>query len=242
MPMISADFRQGMRDSVPVLIGVAPFGLLFGALAVENGLDIVEATLMSALIFGGASQMVGIDLFGTRIAPWMIVLSIFAVNFRHVLYSASLGPKLVRYSGLQKAVAFFFLTDVHYSAAERRHELGLPFRFGWYMGLTIPLYVIWIVETAIGGLFGRLITNPQSFGIDMLLPVYFLGIVVGFRRRRNWLPVVIASGLASLFAYVTIGSPWHVSIGAVAGVSFAALIAGDQPVVEPEVNEAEEIT
>lgn len=242
MPMISADFRHGMRDSVPVLIGVAPFGLLFGALAVENGMGIVEATLMSALIFGGASQMVGIDLFGTQIAPWMIVLSIFAVNFRHVLYSASLGPKLIQYTGLQKAIAFFFLTDVHYSAAERRHELGQSFGFGWYMGLTIPLYILWIGETIIGGLFGKLITNPEAFGMDMLLPVYFLGIVMGFRRRRNWLPVVIASGLASSLAYGTIGSPWHVSIGAIAGVAFAALIAGDQPVTEPEANETEEIT
>lgn len=242
MPMFNADFRQGMRDSVPVLIGIAPFGLLFGALAVDNGMDIVQATLMSGLIFGGASQMVGIDLFGARIAPWMIVLSIFAVNFRHVLYSASLGPKLVHYSGLQKAISFFFLTDVHYSAAEQRHERGLSIRFAWYMGLTIPLYVLWIAETIVGGLFGKLITNPQSFGIDMLLPVYFLGIVIGFRRRRNWLPVVIASGLASSLAYVTIGSPWHVSIGAVAGVVFAALIAGDQPGAEPDVPEQEGVT
>lgn len=242
MSMIAADFRQGIRDSVPVLIGVAPFGLLFGALAVENGMSIVEATLMSALIFGGASQMVGIDLFGTQIAPWMIVLSIFAVNFRHVLYSASLGPKLVHYSRLQKAIAFFFLTDVHYSAAERRRELGFSFGFGWYMGLTIPLYVLWILETIVGGMFGKLITNPQAFGFDMLLPVYFLGIVMGFRQRRNWLPVVIVSGLASSLAHVTIGSPWHVSIGAIAGVAFAALIAGDQPVAEPEANETEEIT
>lgn len=236
-----ADFRQGMRDSVPVLIGVAPFGLLFGALAVESGMDIFQATLMSAMIFGGASQMVGIDLFGTRIAPWMIVLSIFAVNFRHVLYSASLGPKLLHYSGLQKAISFFFLTDVHYSVAERRHEQGLSIGFGWYMGLTIPLYLVWIAETVIGGLFGKLINNPQSFGIDMLLPVYFLGMVMGFRRRRNWLPVVLASGLASSLAYVTIGSPWHVSIGAVAGVAFAALIAGDQPAAEPDVNETDGI-
>ncbi len=87
-------FREGMRASLPVIVAVLPFGLLFGALAVENGLTVAEAVLMSATVYGGASQMVGIELFGQKIAPWLIVLSIFAVNFRHVLYSAALGRRI----------------------------------------------------------------------------------------------------------------------------------------------------
>ena len=87
-------FREGMRDGLPVIVAVLPFGLLFGALAVENGLCIAEAVLMSATVYGGASQMVGIELFGQKIAPWLIVLSIFAVNFRHVLYSAAVGRRI----------------------------------------------------------------------------------------------------------------------------------------------------
>jgi predicted branched-subunit amino acid permease len=100
----SSEFLAGARESVPVVVAVVPFGLLFGALAVEHGLSILEAILMSATLYAGASQMVGIDLFGTRIAPWMIVLSIFAVNFRHVLYSATLGRQLDHWTPLQRLV------------------------------------------------------------------------------------------------------------------------------------------
>ena len=88
----ASEFMLGMRASVPVLVAVLPFGLLFGALAVDNGFSVFEAMLMSATVYGGASQMVGIELFGQKVAPWLIVLSIFAVNFRHVLYSAALRP------------------------------------------------------------------------------------------------------------------------------------------------------
>ena len=221
-----ADIRQGMRDSVPVLIGAGPFGVLFGALAVENGMTVFEATLMSATIFAGASQMVGLELFGTKVAPWLIVLSIFAVNFRHILYSASLGSKIGHFSAVQKAVSFFFLTDPQFAEAEQRHERGETISFAWFMGLAVPIYVLWIVETIVGALFGRLIPDPHAFGIDFLLPIYFLALVMGFRRRRNWAPVVLASGVASVVAYHTIGSPWHISLGALAGIALAALIPG----------------
>ena len=82
----ASEFLRGTRDSVPVVVAVLPFGLLFGALAVDNGFSVFETMLMSATVYGGASQMVGIELFGQKVAPWLIVLSIFAVNFRHVLY------------------------------------------------------------------------------------------------------------------------------------------------------------
>jgi predicted branched-subunit amino acid permease len=48
---------------------------------------------------------------------------------------------------------------------------------------------------------------------------------MGFRKRDNWGPIVIASGVVSIIAYKTIGSPWHVSIGALAGILVAVIVA-----------------
>ena len=238
---MNADFRQGLRESVPIVVAVLPFGLLFGALAVANGMDLFQAVLMSATLYAGASQMVGIDLFGAKVAPWLIVLSISAVNFRHVLYSASLGAKIGHFSTLQKAIAYFLLVDPQYAEAEKRHEQGQEVTFAWYMGLAVPVYVTWALETAVGAYFGRLIKDPQALGIDFLLPIYFLVLVMGFRKRRNWLPVVITSGSVSVVAFYTVGSPWHVSIGAVAGVLLAALLSGGDPVPEPVEAETETV-
>jgi 4-azaleucine resistance transporter AzlC len=218
------DFFTGMRASLPIIVSAAPFGMLFGALAVDSGLTLFETVLMSATIFAGASQMVGIELFGGTVAPWLVVLSIFAVNFRHVLYSAAVGRRIAHFSTVQKAVAFFFLIDPQYAETEKRAEQRLPISFAWYMGMGLPVYLLWVLESLIGGLFGSLISDPEALGIDFLLPIYFLGLVMGFRKRESWWPVVIASALASIAAYLFVGSPWHVSIGAVAGILVAAAI------------------
>lgn len=228
-PSRSADsFPRGLRDSVPMVIATTPFGLLFGALAVDNGLTVPEAVLMSVSLYAGASQMVGLELFGARTAPWLIVLSIFAVNFRHILYSAALGPKLAHFGFWQKAAAFFLLVDPQFAETERHTQAGRPLTFPWYLGAALPIYLGWIVASWLGATFGRLIRDPEAFGIDFLLPVYFLALVMSFRGRTNWLPVVIVSGLVSAVAYHLpwIGSPWHVSAGAVAGVGVAALLGG----------------
>ncbi|TCD15229.1 AzlC family ABC transporter permease [Oricola cellulosilytica] len=231
---VNREIRDGFRAALPVLFAAAPFGMLFGALAVDNGFTVFEAVLMSATVYAGASQMVGIDLFGDRIAPWLIVLSIFAVNFRHVLYSAVVGRQIRHWSKAQRYVGFFFLIDPQFAESEKRVESGRPLTFLWYMSAAIPVYVAWVLEGWIGAVFGKLVSDPAAYGIDFLLPIYFLGLVAGFRRRANWLPVVIVSGLVSVGAYAVVGSPWHVSIGAIAGVLAAAAI-GTQPNRKPVV-------
>lgn len=220
----TSEFFDGTRFAVPVFVASAPFGLLFGALAVDNGFTVFEAVLMSATIYAGASQMVGIELFGQNVAPWLIVFSIFAVNFRHVLYSAAVGRRVPHWSFIQKAVGFFFLVDPQYAEAERKGERGEQIRFSWFMGMAAPIFFFWVITSWLGAMFGRLIPNTEALGLDFLLPIYFLGLVMGFRTRPLWLPVVIASAIVSVIAYKTVGSPWHVSIGAFAGILLAAFM------------------
>ncbi|MGE0503001.1 MAG: AzlC family ABC transporter permease [Rhizobiaceae bacterium] len=230
------DFRQGARLGIPVIVASAPFGMLFGALAIQQGMSAFEVALMSATVYAGASQMVGIELFGQNLEPWVVVLSIFAVNFRHVLYSAAVGRNIVHWPLWQKVVGFFFLVDPQFAESERRAEAGLPLGFTWYMGMALPIYVMWILTGYVGALFGPLIKDPQALGLDFLLPIYFLGMVLDFRKRPLWLPVVAASAAASILAHYLVSSPWHVSIGAAVGIAVAAAMApsASRPVEKDE--------
>ncbi|WP_454286572.1 AzlC family ABC transporter permease [Rhizobium arsenicireducens] len=221
---MNSDYTEGLRGSVPILVSTIPFAALFGAIAVSNGQTVAEATLMSAIIFAGASQLVGIELFGHSVPVWVIVLSIFAVNFRHILYSAAITPFITHFSPAQKALSFFLLTDPQFAQTLTRGETGRSVSFAWYMGFATTIYVGWVGVSAIGAGFGKLIGDPKSLGFDVLLPIYFMGLVFGFRKRSNFLAVVLVSALVSVLAQQVVGSPWHVSIGALAGVLLAALL------------------
>ncbi|CAD7023607.1 branched-chain amino acid ABC transporter permease [Pseudorhizobium endolithicum] len=222
--MNRSDVKDGLRGGLIIALSSAPFGVLFGAVAVDNGLSFLETLLMSATVYAGASQLVGIELFGQRVEPWLVVLSIFAVNFRHILYSAALAKYIRHYSPLQKFLAFFLLVDPQFAEGIRRGESGEGVSFSWYLGFGTVIYVSWSISTMIGAWFGKMIGDPTAIGIDILLPVYFLGMVLAFRSRWGFVPVVAASAAGSVAAYHFVGSPWHVSLGAAAGILVATLL------------------
>ncbi|MGB3389681.1 MAG: AzlC family ABC transporter permease [Pseudaminobacter sp.] len=220
----ASQFWRGVRVAFPVVVALFPFGILYGALAMENGFTVFEALLMSATIFAGASQMVGLELFGQQVPAWLIAFSIFAVNFRHILYSAAIGPRIRHWPPLQKAVGFFFLSDPQIAEAEIKAERGEEVTFAWYMGIGLAIYLSWVAESALGAVFGQLLPDTHALGLDFLLAIYFLGLVMSFRKRALWLPVVIASSIGSIVAYKFVGSPWHVSLGAMAGILLAVVL------------------
>lgn len=222
--MSRSPYAEGALKALPVIVSAGPFAILFGAVAVANGQSVAEAALMSATVYAGASQLVGIELFGQQVPLWIVVLSILAVNFRHILYSAALTPLIDHFTLPQKLLSFFLLTDPQFAETLARGESGDPVSFRWYLGFGAVIYFPWVVMSAIGGLLGKIIDDPADWGIDVLLPIYFMGLVLGFRRRSNFLPIVVVSGAVSVIAQHLVGAPWHISIGAIAGVALAALL------------------
>ncbi|MDM9644627.1 AzlC family ABC transporter permease [Rhizobium sp. S163] len=221
--MSRANFTDGLRGGFPIALVSSPFGALFGALATDHGMSLFELTFMSATVYAGASQMVGLELFGHDVQAWLIVASILAVNFRHVLYSAAIAPYIKHFTKLQKFFTFFLLVDPQFAETVKRGEAGKPVTFAWYLGFGLIIYVPWTLVSLLGGTLGRYIGDPKSIGLDILLPAYFLGIVLDFRHRDNFIPVAAVSAVASVVAYHYVGSPWHVSLGAAAGILLAAL-------------------
>ncbi|WP_105438280.1 AzlC family ABC transporter permease [Neorhizobium sp. T25_13] len=222
--MNRSEFNQGLKGGLIIALSAAPFAMLFGAVASDNGLSVMEAGLMSATVYAGASQLVGIELFGHQVAPWLIVLSVFAVNFRHILYSAALTRYITHFTPVQKFFTFFVLTDPQFAEAVKRGESGRGVSFPWYIGFGAAIYFPWLFFSVVGAFFGRMMGDPRALAIDVLLPVYFLGLVIGFRSKPGFYPVVVASALGSVLGYHFVGSPWHVSIGAAVGVVVAAFL------------------
>ena len=58
------EFLGGVRAEMPLLLGVVPFGLIFGVLGLAAGLPGWAVVLSSSLVFGGSSQVVFAQLWG----------------------------------------------------------------------------------------------------------------------------------------------------------------------------------
>lgn len=229
-PSALAEARRGVLDMTPILVAILPVGALFGTLAVGAGLSPLEAVVMSATMYAGASQMVAVDLWGTAVPVWSIILSVFAVNFRHLLYSAAMTKIVAPFGRATRAAMFFFLVDPAYALAEKRHSEGVRVTRPYYFALSAASFVAWSGSTALGAAFGRLIDDPYAVALDMVLPIYFLSMLLAFRGRARWGRVVVASGVVSTLVYhapalgiAFLGSPWHISLGALAGILAAAL-------------------
>jgi predicted branched-subunit amino acid permease len=234
-PMNLDEIRDGIRAALPMLLASLPFGILLGAVSANMGLSLGEILLMNMTIYAGASQLVGIELFNHNVAPWLVVLSIFAVNFRHILYSAAITKHIDHFSFGQKLLAFFLLVDPQFVKSVERSEGGRKLTLTWYFSFGLFFYIVWQVTALLGALFGKMVGDPRALGLDVLLSVYYLGLVLGFRAKDKWLTTVTASAIASTAAWHFVGSPWHVSIGALAGIIVAAsLPPGPAPEQLPE--------
>ena len=87
------EFCLGMKDTAPLMLGVFPFGLTFGMLALGAGLTPAETMGMSLLVFAGAAQFFAILLLGQGVVSWSVLgLTTLLVNLRHLLMGASIAP------------------------------------------------------------------------------------------------------------------------------------------------------
>jgi 4-azaleucine resistance transporter AzlC len=191
------EILKGARDELPILVGVLPFGLVFGALGIETGLSPAEVQGLSLFVFAGSSQFVAVQLIGQGAAPVVIVLTIFLVNLRHALYSASLSPHLAHLPLRWRLWLAYLLTDEAFAvAAPRYRRPDTGFAHGYTLGAGLALWSCWQVSTALGIVFGARI--PESLSLEFALPLTFLAMLIPTLVDRPAWAAAIAGGILAL--------------------------------------------
>lgn len=88
----SQQFLLGIKEELPILVGVVPFCMIYGILALSAGLGALEAQAMSAIVFAGSAQFMLAQLVREGV-PWLVIIVTgFIINLRHALYSATIAP------------------------------------------------------------------------------------------------------------------------------------------------------
>jgi 4-azaleucine resistance transporter AzlC len=198
----SKQFWAGVRAEIPLLIGGFPFGLIYGALALNAGLAPAEAQMMSSIVFAGSAQFITAQLVQGATPGLVIVLTIAVVNLRHMLYSASLAPYLAALPVRWKAILSYLLTDEAYAPTILHYEKeGITPHAHWFLlGAGAVLWIDWQLSTALGIFLGAVI--PESWSLlDFALPLTFIAMLVPVLRDRPEIAAALSSGIVALVAF-----------------------------------------
>lgn len=218
-------FVGGVRATAPVVIGIVPFGLVAGATAVGAGLSVLQAAVLSVVVFAGASQLAMIELFGRDATLAVVVATALIVNARFVMYSASLAPHLADDDSRWRGLAAYLLTDQAFALSVTRYADGLDEvtrRRWYYLGTAAPLWVVWQVCTVAGALAGAQV--PPWLPLEFAVPLTFLALLVPAIEDRPRLAAAVVGG-----SVATVGAslPFNAGLlaGALAGVAVGVVVA-----------------
>jgi len=217
------NFWAGVRAEIPLLIGGFPFGMIYGALAINAGLPTSAVQMMSSLVFAGSAQFITTELVRESAPGLVILLTIAVVNLRHMLYSASLAPYLASLSTRWKVLLSYLLTDEAYAPTVIHYEKegATPFGHFFLLGAGLTLWIDWQISTALGIFLGAAI--PESWSLDFALPLTFIAMVVPVLKDRPAIAAAISAGVVALFAH-TLPYQLGLIVAALVGIIVGTLL------------------
>lgn len=206
----------GFRQLLPLSFFVMVFGLAFGLAAAQQGLSSSSIIWMSATVFAGASQFAALELWGERLSLLPLLITVFAINARHLLMGATLYPWLKELPPKQRYGVMALASDANWALSLQAFSCNRP-GFGVLLGGGIALWIFWVLGSWLGIYFGHAIAQPQQFGLDIVLACFLLAMVVGGEKNLRSLGIWTVAATSSLLAWRFLPDNSHVIVGALAG-------------------------
>lgn len=214
-------FWRGYRDCAPFILIVVPYSMLFGVVARDAGLDVVQTLAMAVLVIAGASQFTALALLQDQAPVFVALLAALAVNLRMAMYSAALVPHLGHAPLGMRALMAYLMVDQAFAVAVKRYEEAPAMtpgeKVGYYFGCMMLVCPVWYGGTLVGALVGQGI--PPEFSLDFAVPVCFIALTAPLIRS---LPHVIATGVAVVASLAFAWMPWSLGLFCAALLAMAA--------------------
>ncbi|MEM9803880.1 MAG: AzlC family ABC transporter permease [Cyanobacteria bacterium P01_D01_bin.56] len=219
------EFWAGAQQTLPLIVGAIPFGIIFGTLAQSSGLSFGGAMGMSAIVFAGSSQFIALGLLSSGTPLGIIVLTTWVVNLRHLLYAVSLVPYVQHLSQAWKLPLGFWLTDENFMVAIQRYRQQDSSRYKhWFqLGSAVAMYVNWQLSTLLGLTLGQSIPNAAAWGLDFAMVATFIGMTVPYLTNRPMVATVLISSITAIAAR-DLPHQLGLMVAAIAGIVTGMLI------------------
>lgn len=223
-----SEIKDGVYAGFPVLIGYFPIAVTFGLLAKSVNISLIESFCFSAFVFAGASQFVGLNMFHAGIGPGEITLTVFLLNFRHFLMSATLASKTYLNRFLIPVISFGVTDETFAVAAMKKDELSA----GYLIALNFTAYAGWVTGTVAGYTAGDFLPADIQASISICLYAMFVAILIpAVKKSFAAGAIALTAGvLNSFLGYADfISSGWNIIISILAASAIGMfLFKGDE--------------
>jgi 4-azaleucine resistance transporter AzlC len=216
------DLRRGLLATLPLTPGVVAFGLLYGLMARQVGLSPREAWAMSAIVHAGSAQFAALGMWEAGSAA-PIMLTTLVINLRHLLMGASVAPHLRGLSPLWKAFLALWMCDESYALAIAHYQRGQGSHW-FFLGANLGIYLAWPTSSLLGAILGAAIPDPARYGLALIFPLAFLGLLTTFLEDRTGVIVALASGGLALLGTFLLPGNWHIVLAGLLGSGLGLLL------------------
>jgi predicted branched-subunit amino acid permease len=212
-------FRDGAMQMLPLLPGLMAFGMAFGTVTARKGFSLADTLLMTGTVFAGMAQMIVMENWPERLTLYAIagLVAITAlVNLRFLLIGATLRPWLEKSPSIKVYPTLYFLTEPNWllSMRYRGNGGGDP---AFLLGSGVLIWVAWVLSAIPGYWLGSSVGDPRAFGLDLVVPAFFVAMLVPLSRGKRGTAGWVAGGAVAIAADLLIGGFWYLILGALAG-------------------------
>jgi len=214
-------FARGWLDCSPFILIVVPFSTLFGVVARDAGLDLLQTMSMAVLVIAGAAQFTALALLSDQAPVFVALLAALAVNLRMAMYSAALVPHLGHARLGMRALMSYLMVDQSFAVAVRHYEdhpaMPPDQKVAYYMGCMMLICPFWYGFSLVGALVGQGI--PESWHLDFAVPVCFIALLAPLLRSAAHIGAALVSSAMSVLCA---GLPWNLGLIIAAPVAMMA--------------------
>ena len=212
-------FRLGAWAMLPLLPGIAAFGMAVGTVAARKGFTLFDVILMNATVYAGMSQIIVLESWPERLTSAAVLsagLVAGMVSLRFLLIGASLRPWLGNEPAGRIYPMLYLLTEPNWILSMRYRAQGGDDP-AYFVGSGVITWIVWVLSAAPGYWLGASVGDPRVFGLDLIMPAFFAAMLVplwrGPRKATGW---AVGAGVA-VAADMLLGGWWYVLAGALAG-------------------------
>ena len=215
---------KGILDVSPLMIPVVPFGIIFGVIGLDLGIGPYMTFGMSIIVFGGASQIVLLQLFSGGASSLVILSSVGAVNSRHLLYGAVLSEHLSGLKLIWKIILSYIMVDQAFAVSNNYFKKNKKNKNKHYhlLATGFTCWIIWQISTLIGIFLGSII--PEELGLTFAIPITFLALLINDFKKLNNVIVMLVSGTIATLGYHLIPFKAYIIVAALSALLVALFI------------------